>query len=61
MKGKYGTDPRGVQFVSFEMTNQDEPEIEFEFTIPDSDEKATAKVTNTPGILGIIVLFEPNK
>lgn len=61
MKGKYGTDPRGVQFVSFEMPDQDEAEVEFEFTIPDSDENAVAKITNTPGILGIIVLFDPNK
>lgn len=60
-KGKYGVDPHGVQFVSFEMPYEpEETEITFEYEIPGSKEPCTATVTNSKGILGIIVLFEPN-
>lgn len=60
-KGKYGVDPHGVKFVSFEMPYEpDEEEITFEYEVPGSNEECVAKVTNSKGILGIIVLFEPN-
>lgn len=59
-KGKSGVDPHGVKFISFEMPYEpDEEEVTFEFVIPDTEEQVTAKVTNIKGILGIIILFEP--
>lgn len=59
-KGKSGVDPHGVKFISFEMPYElDDEEITFEFEIPDTEEPAIATVTNTKGILGIIILFEP--
>lgn len=58
-KGREGVDPHGVKFISFEMPYEpDEAEIEFEFTVPGGEE-AVAKVTNSKGLLGIIILFEP--
>lgn len=59
-KGKSGVDPHGVKFVSFEMPYEpDEEEVTFEFEIPDTEEECVARVSNSKGILGIIILFEP--
>jgi len=61
-KGKSGVDPHGVKFISFEMPYEpEEDEIPFEFDVPGTDEQCVARVTNSKGILGIIVLFEPNE
>lgn len=61
-KGKWGKDPHGVPFVSFEMPyDPEKSQIEFEFAVPESEEECVAKVTNAKGILGIIILFEPDE
>ena len=59
-KGKYGVDPHGVKFVSFEMPYEpDEEELTFEYENPNTQASGEVKVTNDTDVLGVIILFEP--